>query len=161
MGIPHGVFAVRAAVAASRGDAGVQRLFRLGGSDGDPSAGVFGSDAIGLLRGFQDRIFAGDRVALVNLEARVPLWSVERGWGTWPLFLRTVHATAFTDVGHAWSGRADWRDRKVGYGLEVSADVVAGFGLPLTWTAGLAWGTDGARQVTDAREVYVRIGRSF
>ena len=161
MGIPHGVFAVRGAVAASRGDAGVQRLFRLGGSDGDPSAGVFGSDAIGLLRGFQDRIFAGDRVALVNLEARVPLWSVERGRGTWPLFLRTVHATAFTDVGHAWSGRGDWRDRKVGYGLEVSADVVAGFGLPLTWTAGMAWGTDGARRVTDAREVYVRIGRSF
>ncbi len=103
LGLPHAVLAARAAVAVSGGDDDVQRRFRLGGSDGNPSAGAFGSDAISLLRGFQDEVFVGDRVALVNLEARVPLLSVQRGWGTWPIFLRTIHAAAFTDIGHAWT----------------------------------------------------------
>jgi hypothetical protein len=161
LGLRHGVIAIRGAAAASRGDAGTRRRFRLGGADGDPVAGVFGSDAIALLRGFQDDVFVGDRVAVVNLEVRVPLWTVQRGWGTWPLFLRTVHAAAFTDVGHAWTGQARWGDRKVGVGMELSADVVAGFGLPLTWAAGVGWGRDGAGLAPDTREVYLRIGRSF
>ncbi len=161
LGWPHAVLAARAALAASAGDDDVQRRFRLGGSDGNPSAGAFGSDAISLLRGFQDEVFVGDRVALVNIEARVPLLSVQRGWGTWPLFLRTIHAAAFTDIGQAWTGDVRWSDRKIGYGLELSADVVAGFGLPLTWTAGIGWGDDGAGTIPDAREVYFRVGRSF
>ena len=161
LGWPHAVLAARVGLAASMGDDDVQRRFRLGGSDGNPSAGAFGSDAISLLRGFQDDVFVGERVALVNIEARVPLLSVQRGWGTWPLFLRTVHAAAFADVGHAWTGTARWSDRKIGYGVELSADVVAGFGLPLTWTAGIGWGRDGAGTIPDAREVYFRVGRSF
>ncbi|MBK5299412.1 MAG: PD40 domain-containing protein [Vicinamibacteria bacterium] len=161
LGIPHAVLAARAAVAGSTGADDVQRRFRLGGSDGNPVAGAFGSDAVSLLRGFQDDVFVGDRVALMNLEARVPLLSVQRGWGTWPLFLRTVHAAAFTDIGHTWTGTARWADRKIGYGVELSADVVAGFGLPLTCTAGIGWGRDGAGTVPDAREIYFRVGRSF
>jgi hypothetical protein len=161
LGLPHAVLAARAAMAAASGDAFVRRRYRLGGVTGNPAAGAFGSDAVSLLRGFTDRVFVGDRVALVNLEARVALWSIQRGWGTWPLFVRTLHATGFADVGHAWSGRADWGDRKIGYGIEVSADVVAGFGLPLTWTAGMGWGRDGAGTLPPARAVYVRAGRSF
>jgi len=161
LGAPHAVLAARAALAASTGDDDVQRRFRLGGSDGNPSAGAFGSDAISLLRGFQDDVFVGDRVALVNVEARVPLLSVQRGWGTWPLFVRTIHAAAFTDIGHAWDGTPRWADRKIGYGVELSADVVAGFGLPLTWTAGIGWARDGAKTVPNAREFYFRVGRSF
>ena len=161
LGIRHAVGAVRLAAGSSAGDRAIRRRFRLGGADGNPVAGAFGSDAISLLRGFQDEIFVGDRVALANLEARMPLASVQRGWGTWPLFLRTVHAAGFADIGHAWSGAPRWGDRKLGYGLEVSADVVAGYGLPLTATAGVAWGHDGAGLVTGAREIYVRLGRSF
>jgi Omp85 superfamily domain/WD40-like Beta Propeller Repeat len=161
LGWPHAVLAARVGLAASVGDDDVQRRFRLGGSDGNPSAGAFGSDAISLLRGFQDDVFVGERVALVNIEARVPLLSVQRGWGTWPLFLRSIHASAFIDIGHAWTGTARWSDRKLGYGVELSADVVAGFGLPLTWTVGTGWGSDGTGTIPDAREVYFRVGRSF
>ncbi len=161
LGLPHAVLAARAAMAAASGDPDVRRRYRLGGVTGNPSAGAFGSDAVSLLRGFTDRVFVGDRVALVNLEARVPLWSIQRGWKTWPLFVRTVHAAGFADAGHAWSGSADWGDRKIGYGLEMSADVVAGFGLPLTWTAGIGWGRDGAGALPPTRAVYVRAGRSF
>ena len=157
----HGVLAARVATAHSSGERAVRRRFQLGGTDGNPVAGAFGNDAISLLRGFQDDVFVAEHVALVNLEARVPLASVQRGWGTWPLFLRTVHAAAFADIGHAWSSSPRWGDRKIGYGAELSSDVVLGFGLPLTLTGGVAWGDDGAGLVPAAREVYFRVGRSF
>ncbi len=161
LGIHHAVFAVRAAGAASRGDAGTRRLFLLGGDNGNLALGRFGNDTINLLRGFDDDVFAGTHVALVNMEARVPLGWPERGWGTWPAFLRAVHATAFADIGHAWTSGAAWSDRKTSLGAELAADVVVGFGLPLTWSVGAAWGHDGAGQVPDQRRVYVRLGRSF
>src|SRR5690606_27688769 len=105
--------------------------------------------------------FVGRRAAVLNAEARIPLGWPQRGIGTWPIFLNALHAAAFLDVGHAWDGSPRWRDRKLGYGLEVSADVTAGFGLPLTWTAGVAWGEDGAGLAAPQRTFYVRMGRSF
>ena len=63
----------------------------------------FGRRAISLLRGFAPDSFAGTRVAVVNLEYRVPLARVERGVGTWPIFLHTVHGALFADAGHAWT----------------------------------------------------------
>jgi hypothetical protein len=161
LGIRHGVFAARAAGAVSRGDAGTRRLLLLGGDNGNLALGRFGDDTISLLRGFDDDVFAGTHVALVNLEARVPLGWPERGWGTWPAFLRAVHGTAFADIGNAWTSGAAWSDRKTSLGAELAADVVVGFGLPLTWSVGAAWGHDGAGQVPDQRRVYVRLGGSF
>jgi WD40-like Beta Propeller Repeat len=161
LGFPHGVAAIRGAVAAASGDAGIRRAFRLGGVDDNAALGAFGSDAVSLLRGFQQHVFPGRRVALVNAEARVPIAWPQRGLGTWPIFLRALHATAFADVGHAWTTEPRWSDRKVGYGAELSADIVAGFGLPLTCSVGAAWGRDGASVVAPQREIYFRMGRSF
>ena len=161
LGIRHAVFAARAAGAVSRGDAGTRRLFLLGGDNGNLALGRFGDDTINLLRGFDDDVFAGTHVALVNLEARVPLGWPERGWGTWPAFLRAVHGTAFADIGNAWTSGAAWSDRKTSLGAELAADVVVGFGLPLTWSVGAAWGHDGAGQVPDQQRFYVRLGSSF
>ena len=155
------VIALRLAGAASRGDGGVRRAFRLGGSDGNPALGIFGNDAISLLRGFEDDVVIGTRVMLMNAELRVPIVWPQRGIGTWPIFLRSLHTTLFTDIGHAWTGSARWADRKTGVGAELSADVVAGFGLPLTCSVGVAWGHDGAGVLRDGREIYVRVGRSF
>ena len=160
-GLPHAVLAVRAAGAVSRGDPGVRRLFRLGGDQGNALLGDFGSDAVSLLRGFEDSVFSGTHVALVNVEARVPLGWPERGAGSWPLFLRSLHATAFGDFGNAWTASSSLADWKRGLGVELAADVVAGFGLPLTWSVGAAWGHDGAGRAPDERRVYVRVGRSF
>jgi hypothetical protein len=155
------VVAIRLAGAGSSGDVGARRVFRLGGSDGNAALGVFGSDAISLLRGFEDDVVSGTRVMLMNAELRVPIVWPQRGIGTWPIFLRSVHATLFTDIGNAWTESARWHDRKTGVGAELSANVVAGFGLPLTWSVGVAWGHDGAGLLPDGREAYVRLGRSF
>ncbi len=155
------VVALRLAGAASSGDRSIRRIYRLGGSDGNVALGVFGSDAISLLRGFDDDVVSGTRVMLMNAELRVPIVWPQRGAGTWPIFLRSLHATVFADIGHAWTGSARWADRKTGVGAELSANVIAGFGLPLTWSVGAAWGRDGAGVLRDNREVYVRLGRSF
>ena len=110
---------------------------------------------------FEDDVVSGTRVTVMNAELRVPVVWPQRGVGTWPVFLRSVHATLFTDIGNVWTDSVRWADRKTGVGAELSADVTAGFGLPLTWTVGVAWGHDGAGVLRDGREVYVRLGRSF
>jgi len=86
---------------------------------------------------------------------------VERGWRTFPLFLRTLHAAVFADAGHAWTEDFAWGDVKSSLGAEFSADVVAGFGLPLTVTGGVAWARDGATGQRLGTAAYVRLGRSF
>ena len=157
----HVVFAVRTAGAVSRGDRGTRRLFRLGGTSGNAALGQFGSDTVGLLRGLGDSAFTGTHVAVMNVEARVPLAWPQRGLGTWPIFLRSLHAAAFADVGSAWTTGWAWADRKTGVGAELSADVVAWYGLPMTWTVGVGWAHDGAGRLPDQRSVYFRVGPSF
>ena len=66
---------------ASSGDPGLRREFRLGGSDGNAALGVFGSDAISLLRGFEDDVVSGTRVTVMNAELRVPVVWPQRGVG--------------------------------------------------------------------------------
>ena len=161
LGPRHATLAVRASGSVSRGDEGVRRTPRLGGASGDRAVLSFDEEASSLLRGFPANSFLGAHVALANAEYRVPLAYVERGAGTWPIFLRAVHATAFVDAGHAWSGRFRGGDIKTSWGAEIGADVVAGFALPFTLSAGIGWGRDGARTLPDSREVYIRLGRGF
>jgi hypothetical protein len=156
----HHVVALRAAAGASSGDRAAQRVFLLGG--GSPSGSVldFDNDAINLLRGFESNAFAGRRVALLNAEYRWPFARPERGYKTWPVFLHTVHAAVFGDAGHAWSDEFRLADAKTSLGGELSADVVLGYSLRLTVTAGAAWGHDGQR-ASDHATAYLRIGRAF
>ena len=140
----------------------VRRVLRLGGSDGDPAVLSFDEEASSLLRGFPSGRFTGSRLALVNAEYRVPIAWIERGIGTWPLFLKNVHATAFADAGDAWRMGGTRLGRLEGsWGGELSTDVVAGFVLPLTFTGGVAWGRDGAGRVPPTRTAYVRVGHAF
>jgi outer membrane translocation and assembly module TamA len=97
---------------------------------------------------------------VINVDYRVPLWRVGRGWGTVPVFLRTVHAAVFFDAGQAWSNTPRWGDTRTSLGVELSADTIVGFGLPLTFTAGAAVRFDGATE--RSRLVgFARIGRAF
>ena len=104
---PHHVAAVRAAAGISTGDATAGRTFLLGGPDSNTLNADFGRDAISLLRGFATDTFAGSHVALVNADYRWPIARPQRGVGTWPVFLHTVHAAVFADAGHAWTQTFD------------------------------------------------------
>ncbi len=156
----HQVVALRASGGFVSGRTGLGRMFLLGG--GAPNSDVldFGSEASSLMRGFPANSVAGRRVALLNAEYRFPLARPQRGFRTWPVFLHTLHASAFGDAGSAWTDRARARSLKTSLGGEISLDVVAGYSLPLTIAVGSAWGHD-AGDGSNRATIYVRVGRAF
>ena len=158
---PHHVVALRAAGGVSRGDEIAGRTFLLGGGSGDASAADFGSGAISLLRGFPSDTFAGSHVALFNTEYRWPIARPQRGAGTWPLLLHTLHAAVFADAGHAWTRSFDAGAMKESFGAELSANLVFGFSFPLTAAVGVARGRDGSGLEPSRTVIYARVGRSF
>jgi hypothetical protein len=157
----HHVVAIRAGGGLSLGNTALDRSFTLGGSASAGDVIAFERDLFSLLRGFAANTFAGRRIFIVNADYRWPIARPQRGVGTWPVFLHTVHGAAFTDVGHAWSQAFRSRDLKTSIGAELSTDLVVGYALPLTVTVGVGWGRDGARRAPDGAMTYVRIGGSF
>jgi surface antigen Omp85-like protein/WD40 repeat protein len=158
---PHHVIALRAVGATTTGDPSFSRTFLMGGSARDTGLIDFGSAPTTLMRGFPSDTFGGRHAALLNVEYRVPLARPQRGLGTWPLFLRTIHAAAFTDAGHVWTTGFRASDLKSSFGVELSVDAVAGFFLPVTATVGAAWGHDGSGNVPDRTALYIQLGHAF
>jgi hypothetical protein len=161
LGGRHAVLAARAAAGWSWGDRRVRRVFGAGGTGADPALTGFGRDAIGLVRGFAVDDIAGTRAAVVNVDYRWPLAYVERGAGTWPVFLRSLHAAVFADAGHAWERRFRLSEVRTAVGAELSADTVLGHYLPVTVTVGAAWRRDPLAPSIGAGAVFARIGRAF
>ncbi len=159
LGPRHAVLAVRGAGASSWGDEPVRRLFSASGSDARGRGFAFSSDAIGLMRGIDEGDVLGEHAAVLNVDYRFPLWRIQRGLGTLPAFLRTVHAAAFVDVGHAWSDRFDAGEVSRAAGLELSLDTVLGYSLPLTLTGGVSWHS--IPQQSSGATIFGRIGRAF
>ncbi|MBI3402701.1 MAG: PD40 domain-containing protein [Acidobacteria bacterium] len=157
----HQVLAVRAVGAAVGGDLSVARTFLMGGATRDTSLIDFGTAPTTLMRGFPSDTFGGTHAALMNLEYRIPLARPQRGLGTWPAFLQTVHAAAFADAGHAWTNIFRASDMKVSLGAELSVDAVAGYFLPVTLTVGVARGRDGSGSAPNQTTWYIRLGRGF
>jgi hypothetical protein len=157
----HHVLAIRAAGGASSGEVNTRRNFLLGGAEPNPAVIDFDRDAISLMRGFPANRFAGTHVALLNVDYRFPLARPQRGSGTIPLFLRTVHGAAFADLGQVWTDQFKTDATKVSVGGEFSTDLVFGFFFPLTTTVGAAWGHDGSGAAPNRTTVYFRVGRAF
>ncbi|HZP47302.1 MAG TPA: hypothetical protein VFB07_02125 [Vicinamibacterales bacterium] len=158
----HHVVALRAAGGSSTGDASVGRAFLLGGSPADLGVASFDSRAVGLLRGFPSNSFAGRRAAVVNADYRVPLVRPQRGSGTWPIFVDTVHAAAFVDAGDAWNGGGLRTGAiKTSAGGELAASIVAGYVFPFSFAVGAAWGHDPIGVVRSGATAYFRIGKAF
>jgi hypothetical protein len=160
LGAGHTVLAARAGLASSWGAPGSRRVFSAAGPGPSYPIFDFGRDTIALLRGFDPEDVVGTRAASVNLDLRVPLARPQRGPGSWPIFLHSIHAAAFVDVGHAWDDAFRLADVKSSLGGELSADLVVLHFVPLTVTGGAAWTRDGA---TDRRRgaVFARVGYAF
>jgi WD40-like Beta Propeller Repeat len=160
IGPAHAVVAARAGAASAWGDQNARRIFSASGSGPASSGFDFGRGAVGLLRGFQSDTIIGSRVAVANLDWRFPLWRVQRGVGTIPMFIRTIHAAVFGDAGNAWDDAFKWDEVRVSTGAELSLDTVLGFGFPVSFTTGVAWRHDPAG-TQDGIAVFGRIGRAF
>ena len=156
----HTVVALRAAAAVSSGAESVRRRYGVGGSGPSVAAFDFGQDSIGLLRGFSTDAATGTRAVVANADLRIPLLQVQRGFRTWPIFFRSIHASVFGDAGHAWDRDFAWRDLRSSVGAELSLDTVLGHYVPVTFTGGLAATRDpfgGRRRLV----AFGRIGHAF
>jgi hypothetical protein len=152
----HAVAAARFAAATTWGDRSVRRVFSASGSGPQPGGLFFGSDAIGLLRGVADDEIAGRHAIVANVDYRFPLWRLDRGSGTLPIFARVLHGSVFIDAGHAWDTGFRRSDVHTTIGAELSMDAVIGYSLPMTLTTGAAW-------ISSERgfAAFGRIGRAF
>jgi hypothetical protein len=157
----HHVVALRIGGGASNGDETVGRTFRLGGDSAPPDAADFDSDAFKLLRGFRSNTFAGRHVAIANAEYRFPIARPQRGIGTWPIFLHSIHGALFADAGHAWTRSFQASSIKTSLGGQLSTNLVAGYFAPFTASVGAAWGHDGSGLIADRVTVYFHVGRAF
>ena len=158
--MPHVVVAARAAVATAWGDPAVRRVFSAAGAGPASASFDFGRDAIGLLRGFASEDVIGTRAAVANLDLRFPIARPQRGAGSWPIFLHSIHGAAFVDAGHAWDASFRIGDVRTSVGGEFSANLVVVHYLPVTVAGGAAWTRDPVAARNRAA-AFARIGYAF
>jgi hypothetical protein len=172
------VLALHLAWGASQGDFGGQLPFSLGGVP-PPDLVALALQAVGVgvagalpdqLRGYPAGAFAGSHLAAGTLELRFPIAAPQWGYSTWPAFLRRISGAAFLDAGIAWVPRAAtpwWQRVRFGAGLELVAQIVLGFYVPLDLRFGVARGLGpllAPGQPADplaGTEVYLTVGQSF
>ncbi|MBI2338757.1 MAG: PD40 domain-containing protein [Deltaproteobacteria bacterium] len=138
----HHVFGLRATGGFAWGNPQFNGTFRFGGPFGEGNLAQVSSKLFSL-RGLPGITYAGDRVLVFTGEYRLPLATVDRGIGTWPIFLRTIHLSFFGDYGDSWfeggkDGREFFEDFFLGVGAELKGDLVIGYGLPVTARIGYA-----------------------
>ena len=92
------------------------------------------------LRGYPPGAAYGNQYHLFNLEYRLPLFDVERGLSSLPVYFTHVHLAAFVDVGNAFFGALELEQLKVGVGGELLLELVIGYVLPTTFRLGYARG---------------------
>jgi hypothetical protein len=138
----------------------VRRVFDAAGSGAQSAGFDVGPGAIGLVRGLSSADLFGFHAAVVNLDYRFPIAWPQRGVGTWPAMLRTIHGAFFVDVGRAWDGSPEVARTRRSVGAELSVDAVFGYSMPLTVTAGGAWRDDPSGR---GRRwgAFARLGRAF
>ena len=95
-----------------------------------------------ILRGFAADAFHGTAFALGTAEYRFPLWNVETGAWTLPVYLRRLHAAVFSEAGDAFRTSGQDFRINVGAGLELRAEVVLGWVLPTDLRLGCARGLE-------------------
>jgi Tol biopolymer transport system component len=92
------------------------------------------------LRGYPPGVIGGAQYHMLNMEYRLPLWNVERGISTLPVFLSHFWMAVFCDVGGAFDDDLDFADLLVGVGGEILVRVIVGYYLPITLRIGYARG---------------------
>ena len=106
-GLPFNhVIALRATGGYAEGERLYLRSFRIGGFAIDDVVPGISENRI-MLRGYNSSAQRGERVAAASMEYRLPLWYIERGLWTWPIFFNDISLSAYGDAGSAWT---DWYD---------------------------------------------------
>ncbi len=148
--LAHHTLALRGAAGTSDGDYPGPGAFSLGGFQSALPFGAFPNVLVQggvALRGYAPYAISGRSYGLANAEYRFPLLNVDRGAFAYPVFLKRLTGTVFTDVGTAFTRPGDATLRG-GSGAELWVDTTGGYFVDLLFRVGLArgWSTDGLWQ---------------
>jgi hypothetical protein len=165
------VLALRLVLGATVGTDVPQRTFRIGGAYGD-SPFVSLPDRYYALRGYPTSSMRGNHLYLGSAEYRLPLFYVERGFWTAPLWLRSVALTVYVEAGQVfdtedyagWGGSPEgfvdfWSNTKPAVGVELIGDVVVGWGGLLQGRVGYGLGFGSG--AFSSGTFYAQLGTSF
>ncbi len=96
----------------------------------------------GRVRGYAPFVLSGDQYASGGVDYRFPIWDLEQGFSTVPVFLRQIKGRVFMDVGTAYSGMLADATWLTSVGGEVQLSAIFGYYLPGNLTLGYAYGLD-------------------
>jgi hypothetical protein len=113
-----------------------------------------------LLRGFDSDTVIGSRAAVANLDYRFPVRYIQRGSGTISIVPSHDPFGGFCRCRQRVERHLPLERCPYFRGAELSVDTVIGFGLPLSFSAGVAW-RHAPVGTQDGVAVFGRIGRAF
>ena len=157
------VFAWKLAGGASLGDRFKYGSFRLGGTFSENGITVVPSEWRSL-RGFYPAHDSGEWYWIASTEYRFPLWHIDRGVGTLPVFVRNVSAAVVADAGNAFddSAGASLDQTLLGVGAELRLYTILSYGLGISTRLGYAFSvTGGGVSLGDLDGFYATLGSSF
>lgn len=128
--LPNQVVAWKLSGGATLGDRFRYGSYRLGGSFAENGITVVPGEWR-MLRGYAPASDSGEWYWLGSVEARFPIWNIDRGVGTFPLFLKSLSGALFVDGGNAFddfSDPADVGQVLLGTGVELQLYAIAGYG---------------------------------
>ncbi len=162
--IPNQVFAWKLSGGATLGDKFKYGSYRLGGAYSEGGITVVPSE-FRMLRGYYPGADSGEWYWLGSLEARFPIWNIDRGVGTIPLFLRYISGAVFVDSGNAFDDftkPAQTEQVLLGTGAEVQLYAIAGYGGGYLIRAGYGFAPRGdGINFLDPGGAYLSFGSSF
>lgn len=141
----HHVLAFRVMGGMTWGDQINQGTFVVGGSRGEGTFAPRSSLSYFPLRGLPNAAIGATRAMIMSMEYRFPIVDPQRGLGTWPIGLKSMHGAIFADYGDGWLADqkpdrlSDFFDNfYLGVGAEIRGDFVIGHGLPVKGRLGYA-----------------------
>ena len=137
--------------------------FRLGGSFSENGITVVPSEWR-MLRGYYPASDSGEWYWLGSGEYRFPIWNLDRGVGTIPLFARFLSGAVFVDAGNAFDEQAGAGidQTLLGVGAEVQAYLLYFYGAGIYARAGYGFAPRGdGIPFGDVRGLYLALGSSF
>jgi hypothetical protein len=138
------VLALSYAGGLSGGDITRRGVFYLGGyaPQPDPLRSLFDFTRPGAatLRGYPYASIYGDQFELATVEYRMPIYDVEHGFSTLPIYFRRLHGAIFLDCGDAQFGAFDPAKIKCGAGTELRLETYWLWYLPVAFQLGVARG---------------------
>lgn len=144
----------------SGGEAGHHNNFFLGGYPQQnllQSIYDFSRPGSASLRGYGYASQFGDQFHVLNAEYRFPIAWIERGFDTFPLYLRRVHGRFFVDYGGAFNGDFSFDKLKVGVGGELMLELTYLYYFNAALQVGYAHGFEQG----GGNQVYVLLNSPF